>query len=152
VLPVNVAGLLLLALAAGLFVAEVFAPGIGVFAGGGVIALIFAGLFLFQDGQAQVDPRVLWPTSVLIGIGVVIAGRLAWRARSAQPVSGPEAFAGREAVLRDASGPSGRAWFEGAWWAVRSRGMDLRKGQRVRVVGLDGLTLIVEPIENEREA
>jgi membrane-bound ClpP family serine protease len=40
VLPVNLAGLLLLALAAALFIAELFAPGIGVFAGGGTIALL----------------------------------------------------------------------------------------------------------------
>jgi membrane-bound serine protease (ClpP class) len=151
VLPVNIAGLLLLGLASGLFVAEVFAPGIGVFAGGGVIALLFAGLFLFQDGQAQVDPVVLWPTAVLIGIGVVIAGRLAWRARSTQPISGSAAFAGREAVLRDASGRSGRTWFEGAWWAVSSED-ELSSGQRVRVVGIDGLTLIVQPIDMEGEA
>jgi membrane-bound serine protease (ClpP class) len=141
VLPVNIAGLLLLALAAGLFVAEVFAPGIGVFAGGGALALVFAGLFLFQDGQARVNPVVLWPTALLIGVGVVVAGRLAWQARSVQPVSGHEAFAGREAVVRDSSGRDGRTWFEGAWWRVRGD-EPLTAGQRVRVVGVDGLTLL----------
>jgi membrane-bound ClpP family serine protease len=46
VLPVNLAGLLLLALAAALFIAELFAPGIGVFAGGGTIALLLAGVLI----------------------------------------------------------------------------------------------------------
>lgn len=151
VLPVTIAGLLLLGLAAGLFVAEVFAAGIGVFAGGGAIALVFAGLFLFQEGQARVDPVVLWPAAVLIALAVVIAGRLAWRARARQPVSGPEAFAGREVVLRDASGRSGQAWFDGAWWAVRSDA-ELSTGQRVQVLGADGLTLIVAPVESEGNA
>lgn len=146
VLPVNIAGLLLLALAAGLFVAEVFAPGVGVFAGGGVIALIFAGLFLFERGF-EVNPMVVWPTAVVIGAGVVVAGRLAWRARRGRAVSGPESFRGREAVLRSASGASGQVLFEGAWWTVRSREAGpLRAGQLVRVLGLDGLTLVVEPV------
>lgn len=150
VLPVNIAGLALLALAAALFVAELFAPGVGVFAGGGVIALLFAGLFLFEgNGFFRVNPLVLWPTAVIIGIGVVIAGRLAWRARRSQPVSGLESFTGRQATVHDASGASGRARFEGAWWAVRSRSDELQQGQMVRVVGVDGLTLVVEPIEGE---
>jgi membrane-bound serine protease (ClpP class) len=148
VLPVNVAGLALLALAAGLFIAEVFAPGIGVFAGGGAIALLVAGLFLFE-GPIRVDPAVLWPTAVVTGGGVVVAGRLAWRARRSTPVSGQEAFAGREAVLHEASGTSGTVRFEGAWWTVRSRDETLRPGQPVRVVGVDGLTLLVEPIGTE---
>src|SRR6266508_3688397 len=48
VLPVNLAGLLLLGLAAALFVGEVLIPGVGVFAAGGAIALAAAGLLLFE--------------------------------------------------------------------------------------------------------
>jgi membrane-bound serine protease (ClpP class) len=152
VLPVNIAGVLLLVLAAGLFVAEVFTPGIGVFAGGGTIALIFAGLFLFEGPEVRVNPAVLWPTAVVVGGGVIVAGRLAWRARSRQPVSGTEAFAGQQAVLHDASGHSGRAMFDGAWWTVRGARDPLHRGQRVRVVGVDGLTLLVEPVDPEDPA
>lgn len=146
VLPVSVAGLLLLALAVALLVAELFAPGIGVFAAGGTIALLFAGLFLFDEGVA-VNPLVLLPTVVLVGAGVLLAGRLAWRARRSQPVSGVEAFVGREFALAEASGASGRAFFEGAWWNVHSsQDQELRVGQLVRVVGVEGLTLVVEPV------
>jgi membrane-bound serine protease (ClpP class) len=152
VLPVNIAGVVLLVLAAGLFVAEVFTAGVGVFAGGGTIALLFAGLFLFQGPDVRVNPAVLWPTAMVVGGGVIVAGRLAWRARSRQPVSGTEAFAGQRTVLHDASGHSGRAMFEGAWWTVRSSRDPLRRGQVVRVVGVDGLTLLVEPADPERPA
>jgi membrane-bound serine protease (ClpP class) len=89
VLPVTVAGLALLALAAALFVAEVFTPGVGVFAGGGAIALAAAGLFLF-DGPVRVDPAVLAPTAIVVGAGSLAAGRLAWRARRRTPASGAE--------------------------------------------------------------
>lgn len=153
VLPVNAAGLALLALAAALFVAELFAPGIGVFAAGGVIALLFAGLFLFEgNGSIRVNPAVLWPTVIVVGAGVVIAGRLAWRARGSPPASGQEALVGRQIVIRDASGPRGRTQLDGAWWSVRTDDPEdsLQVGQSMRVVGVDGLILVVAPAQDER--
>ncbi|GAA1926350.1 nodulation protein NfeD [Streptomyces sodiiphilus] len=146
VLPVHAAGLALLVLAGALFLGEVFTPGVGVFAAGGSIALLFSGLFLFE-GQMEVDPVVLIPTVVVIGLGAVLAGRLAWRARRSRPVSGYEAFLGRELTVDTAEGDSGQARFEGAWWRVRSGdGEPLRPGTTARVVAVDGITLIVETL------
>ena len=53
VLPVNVVGLLLLGVAAALFVAELFAPGIGAAAAGGTIALALSGVLLFRDARGS---------------------------------------------------------------------------------------------------
>jgi membrane-bound serine protease (ClpP class) len=146
VLPVNVAGIALLVLAAALFVAEVFTPGIGVFAGGGVVALIFAGIFMFQE-SVGVSPAVLAPIAMIVGGGAVFAGRLAWRARQAPPVSGRELLIGHETVIRrSVDDMAGHVLVEGSWWTARSRGEPLREGETVRVVGMDGLTLIVEPV------
>src|SRR5690606_39890498 len=65
----------------------------------------------------------------------------------ALPICGAESFTGRTAVLQAATGSTGRALFEGAWWDVRSPDAALQKGQSVRVVGVDGLTLLVEPTD-----
>jgi membrane-bound serine protease (ClpP class) len=146
VLPVNVAGIALLVLAAALFVAELFTPGIGVLAGGGAVALIFAGIFMFQE-SVGVSPAVLAPTVVIVGGGAVLAGRLAWRARQTTPVSGRELLIGHETVIRSTvDDVAGHVLVEGSWWTARSRGEPLREGETVRVVGFDGLTLIVEPL------
>jgi membrane-bound serine protease (ClpP class) len=147
VLPVDVTGIALLVLAAALFVAEVFTPGIGVFAAGGAVALVIAGLFMF-DEPVDVSPAVLWVTAALVGGGALLAGRLAWRARRAPPISGRELLIGHEAVIR---GPvddtAGQVFIEGSWWTARSRGETLREGEPVRIVALEGLTLIVEPVQ-----
>ncbi|SFC39907.1 NfeD family protein [Streptomyces aidingensis] len=150
VLPVHIAGLALLVLAAALLAAELFTPGIGIFAAGGAIALLFGGLFLFE-GSMRVSPWVLVPASVLLGAGAAVAGRLAWRARRRRPASGAEAYTGREltveSVTAPEAGPEGRALLDGAWWRVRHRdGAPMRPGQPARVVGLDGLTLLVETL------
>lgn len=147
VLPVNVAGIALLVLAAALFVAELFVPGVGVFAAGGVVALVLAGVFMFQE-SVGVSPAVLLPTAVIVGGGALLAGRLAWRARRSRPVSGRELLIGHETVIRHMVGNTvGQVLMEGGWWTARSRGEPLREGETVRVVALEGLTLIVEPVQ-----
>jgi len=143
VLPVNVAGLALLALAAALFAAEVFAPGVGVFAAGGSIALLLAGIFLFE-GSVAVSPAVLIPLVAIVGGGSLLAGRLAWRARRARPTTGYDALIGHTAVVRTVDGDLGRVLLEGGWWTARSPAGALRVGQTVRVVAVEGLELIVE--------
>jgi membrane-bound serine protease (ClpP class) len=150
VLPVNVAGLGLLALAAVLFTSEVFAPH-GAFAAGGTAALLLSGLFLFE-GSIGVSLTVLLPTTLLIGGGTLAAGRLAWRARRATPVTGDGALVGVLAnVDRVVADGRGVAMVEGAWWNLRTRGGELHAGQPVRVVGREDLDLVVEPIQPAEE-
>lgn len=149
VLPVNLAGLLLLVLAAALFVGEVLTPGVGVFAGGGTIALAAAGLLLFE-GSVAVSPAVLWPTALVIGAAAVLAGRLAWRARRAPSVSGVETLVGRQALVRRVLDEhTGQLMLDGSWWTVRSYQAVLEKDQPVVVMAVDGVVLGVEPINYE---
>jgi len=146
VLPVNAVGAILLVLAAGLFVAELFAPGIGVFAAGGVAALVLGGAFLFSGG-VEVSPVVLLPTGFVAGGGAVLAGRLVARSRRLLSTSGKDALVGQLATVRAAQGSSGQVTVEGVWWQARSRGHPLKVGGRTRVVDMQGLDLIVEPEE-----
>ena len=149
VLPVNVVGILLLALAAGLFVAEVFVPGIGVFGAGGAISLVLSALFLVR-GSLRVDAIVFIPTAVVVATTVVVAGRLSWRARKSVPTTGPESFSGLTATVSKADGRTDRVFLEGTWWTVRSDD-PLHEGDPVQVVGVEGLILVVEPAADERE-
>lgn len=146
VLPVNVVGLLLLALAAALFVAELFAPGIGVAAGGGTLALVLSGVFLFRDTPGlAVSGAVIGPVALVVGGGVVLAGRLALRSRNAPSTTSQERFVGQALTVGRADGQRGQALVEGAWWNLRSEAEPLEPGLPVRVVAVDGLELVVRP-------
>jgi membrane-bound serine protease (ClpP class) len=147
VLPVNAVGLLLLAMAAALFVAELFAPGIGVAAAGGAALLALSGVFLFRDTPGlSVSLAVIAPVAVVMGGAVVVAGRLVMRSRrSPTTATGPGLFLDRAVTVRGAAGSRGQTFVEGAWWNVRSTAGDLDEGGAVRVVGMDGLDLLVEP-------
>jgi membrane-bound serine protease (ClpP class) len=148
VLPVNVVGLLLLAAAAALFVAELFAPGVAGFAFGGAVVLVLAAVFLFDDSEGvAVDPAAFLPTAVVAAGATLLAGRLVMRTRKVPSTStGADVFPGRIVTVREADGLSGRTFTEGAWWSLRSAGPPLRPGTQARVVALDGLVMLVDPI------
>lgn len=147
VLPVNTVGVVLLLLAAALFVAELFAPGVGIAAAGGAVLLVLSGVFLFDDAPGlEVSLAVIGPIAAVTGAAVVLAGRLVLSSRGApSTTTGSGRLVGREATVRRAEGRTGQVLMEGAWWRVRSTDQELEAGAVVRVVDIEGLELIVEP-------
>lgn len=151
VLPVNAVGLLLLAVATGLFIAEVLAPGVAGFGFGGAVVLVLAAVFLFDDAEGvSVDLAAALPLAAVMFVLTVIAGRVALRTRRVPSrATGIDVFTASTVPVREASGTTGRTFTHGAWWALRSVGPPLEAGQDVRVVGVDGLTLLVDPEASE---
>jgi membrane-bound serine protease (ClpP class) len=151
VLPVNAVGLLLLGIAAALFIAELFAPGVGVAAAGGTAALLFSGIFLFEDTPGMgVSLWVVAPVALVVGGAVLIAGRLVMRThKRPSTTTGTGLFLGRTVTVTDVApdGHKGLTFVEGAWWQVRSDSRALDEDGAARVVRVDGLTLVVEPAE-----
>lgn len=149
VLPVDSVGLLFLLLAVVLFVAEVFAPGIGLAAAGGALALVLSGVYLFDEVPGLgLSVAVVLPTAVVVGSFVVVAGRIAMRARAApSTTTGAGALLGSRASVRVTRGRP-QVFTGGAWWSVRPRDTDvvLAAGTTVEVVGVDGLDLVVAPL------
>jgi membrane-bound serine protease (ClpP class) len=146
VLSVNLVGVVFLILAGVLFVAEIFAPGIGLAAGGGVFALIMSGVFLFDDAPGlEVSLIVVVPAAVVVGGFVIGAGRMAMRVRTApSSTTGSGVVVGHEAVVRAQSGVA-QVFVAGAWWSVHSQS-PLTDGQIVTITAMDGLRLEVEPV------
>ena len=144
VLPVKTAGVLLLVLAVALFIGEVFVPGVGAFAAGGAVSLVLSGLFLFR-GSVGVSLALIIPTALVVGVAVVFAGRLAWRARTAPSATGAGQVVGTRATIRRVEDGVAQIFVEGAWWRLRSTGAALTQGQEVTIVSMEGLELIAEP-------
>jgi membrane-bound serine protease (ClpP class) len=88
-----------------------------------------------------------WNVAVVAGAAVwelgTALGGLWWSQRHEAKV-GMEALMGREVEVRKACRPFGEIRVRGEIWRARcEQGADA--GDRVRVVGLDGLTLLVVP-------
>ncbi len=151
VLPVNIAGVLLLLLAVAMFIAELFAPGVGVFAGAGALALIAAGVFLFdQPTGVGVDLSFLIPIAVAVGLAAIFIGRFAWNIHQTRPYTGQGgSYVGAVGEVRETRGQTGRVWVNGQMWRARAEDGQLRRGDRVEVVRVDGLELVVSPVDQE---
>ena len=151
VLPVNYAGLALLVLGIAFMIAEAFAPSFGALGMGGLIAFLIGSVILIDTempGYGISLPLILMFTAVsgLFFLGVI---GLAVKARARPVVSGQEELLDTTGtVLEDFIGDAGRVRIHGESWQARST-VPLRHGQPVRVTGIDGLTLQVEPQQED---
>jgi membrane-bound serine protease (ClpP class) len=145
-LPVSYTGLALIALGVGLLVAEHFAPGFGILGMGGITAFVIGSIMLIDTDV----PGYRIPWQLIAGVAAASAGFLliivnfALRARQRPVVSGREQMLGATGeVLADTDGGV-FARIHGEVWKVRAN-VPLGRGQMVKVVGIDGLVLDVEP-------
>lgn len=148
VLPVNFAGLALIALGIALMVAEMLLPSFGVIGVGGIVAFV-VGSILLMDTDAP-GFGISWHVvgGVSLGAASLLMLLIAMFARSRQRpvVTGREQMVGSPATVIDWPGGAGRVRVHGEVW--QARGPDqLGPGQAVRVVALDGLTVEVEALE-----
>jgi membrane-bound serine protease (ClpP class) len=146
-LPIDYAGLALVLLGLGLMAAEAFVPSFGAFVLGGMSAFVIGSLLMFEA------PGVRLPLAVIVGaalasallLGVVLT--LLVRARRRPKVSDTAALVGAPGqTLSGWTGQVGEVMVHGERWRARAAGL-LRSGQPIRVVGRDGLILIVEAPE-----
>ncbi|HTY43400.1 MAG TPA: nodulation protein NfeD [Thermoanaerobaculia bacterium] len=149
VLPVNLAGLALILLGIGLFVAEVKVVSHGILAMGGALALLAGSLLLFSGGRGaegyRVDLGVVLP-SLAATLGIV--GLLAWktaRLRRLPARTGLHAMVGESGRVADGFGSSrsGRVQVLGEYWEAQGP-EGLVPGDTVRVVRATGRILEVE--------
>jgi membrane-bound serine protease (ClpP class) len=140
-LPVNYAGLLLIALAIIFFIAEIKVASYGILSLGGVVSLTLGSIMLFED--VGVSLRLMAPTIVLIGGFFVIVSTLAFRAYRAKPQSGMEGLIGEVGVVQKPIDPEGLVFVHGEYWrAVSSE--KLEPGEMVAVEEVTGLILKVK--------
>lgn len=157
-LPTNWAGVALIALAVVLFIAELNTDGTGILGISAVVAFLLGALILFRPirpgSPALPDLQVdLWlvgvTTASMAAFVLLVIGQVA-RSRRAPLLTGYEHYAGQTATVRQPLQPTGRVWFEGqSWFAETKSGRDVDAGKLVRILDLDGLTLIVEPIDED---
>jgi membrane-bound serine protease (ClpP class) len=147
VLSVSFAGLGLILLGIAFMVAEMFMPSFGALGIGGLAAFVVGSVILFDTDVPGFG--VAW--TLIAAVAIISAGfffgvvYFALRARRRPVVSGHEEMIGSTGeALEDFSG-DGRVRAHGEEWQARTSG-SVKRGQKVRVVGRDGLLLTVEPI------
>jgi membrane-bound serine protease (ClpP class) len=148
-LPVNVAGLALIALALALFIIDVFAPTHGVLTCGGIAAFFIGALMLFNgaDPAFRLSLSYIIPATLLTAAFFVFIVGAGVRAQFLPVRAGRESMLGaRTVALGPIDSMGGKVFVEGAYWNALSEA-PVEEGQGVEIIGFDGLTLIVKPIK-----
>jgi len=152
-LPVNIIGVLLILLAAVLFILEVTVTSHGMLSVGGVISLALGSLLLIDSEAAwlQISRAVIASTVGVAGAFVLLVVYAVTRSQQRTSVAGEEAMAGQRGRAVSALDPAGRVFIAGEYWDARSTEPVPPEAEvEVVRVGRD-LTLEVRPVKSESE-
>jgi membrane-bound serine protease (ClpP class) len=149
-LPVNYAGLALIALGVVLMIAELFAPSFGALGIGGVIAFVIGSVILIDTDVPgfSISLSLIFSMALAGGLLVFAILAVAIRARRAPVVTGREEMIGDIGEARTDIAETGSVWVHSELWNARAA-TPLQAGEKVRVLDMDGLTLVVERYNEE---
>ena len=146
ILPVNWVGVALLLLSVTLFVLEAKFTSHGVLGIGGTISMVL-GAMLLINGPPEV--RIHFTTAVAVAVPfaaiTMFLVSIVIQARRNKVLTGADGMIGEEGLTRTGLEPEGQVLVRGEIWdAVASA--NIPAGARVRVKGMAGLKLLVEPV------
>jgi membrane-bound serine protease (ClpP class) len=146
VLPVNAAGLLLILFGLLLLVLEIKVTSYGLLTVGGLVSLVFGSMILMDSSlpELQLDLRVVLPVVLGFAAIAVFLARLAVAAQRLPPFTGQAAMVGEAGKALTVISPEriGRVAAHGEIWNASAE-EPIPEGSRVRITGVDRLTLVV---------
>ncbi|MDQ2964609.1 MAG: nodulation protein NfeD [Chloroflexota bacterium] len=153
-LPLNVAGLILLGLGLVLFALEATVTSHGLLGIGGLICFVLGASALYTEpGPFEPNVGIAVPllvvatTTTALFMGLIAIGAMKTRAmRGSTGTVGVSLTPGFPGEVRSPLQPIGSIYAAGEEWSARAvDDRPLERGTPVRVVRIDGLTLVVEP-------
>ncbi|MEY4364917.1 MAG: hypothetical protein RLZZ305_261 [Actinomycetota bacterium] len=150
-LPVNGSALVLFVLSFLAFAVDVQVGVPRFWTGAGLVAYVFSSFTLFGtvDGTT-LRPGWLTLSSCIVGVALtyVVGMPSMTRTRFATPTIGRDNLVGLTGTAAGAIDPDGVALVNGARWRARvNRSTPLADSAGLRVTDIDGITLVVEPLE-----
>jgi membrane-bound serine protease (ClpP class) len=150
-LPVNYAGLLLILLAIILFILEVKITSYGLLTIGGVLSMILGSLMLIEQGPDNFQPVISISLTLIISVVIITAAfflfafGMAFKTHRQKVTTGAEGLIGEIGRAQSNISPEGIAIVHGEIWKASSA-EPIKKGDKVRVLSVEGLRLTVEKI------
>jgi membrane-bound serine protease (ClpP class) len=143
ILPVNVAGLVLIALAFALFIFDVYTPTHGVLTVGGIAAFLIGSLMLFDraDPLFRLSLGFIIPATLVTAAFFVFVIGKGLRAQLLPVKVGKETLIGRTVTaLTPIASRNGRIFVEGEYWNAISDA-PIEKGEEAEITAVQGLTI-----------
>jgi membrane-bound serine protease (ClpP class) len=146
VMPVNFAGLALILLGLVFMIAEAFVPSFGILGIGGMIAFVTGSIILWDDPDLNVSIPLIVATAAVVAVfSLWVLGRL-MRIRRVKPtIGGEDELVGMIGEARQDFVGKGQIFVNSEIWNA-DVSKPVKRGQKVRVMGKDGLRLKVEAV------
>jgi membrane-bound serine protease (ClpP class) len=148
-LPTRYSALVLILVAFALFALEAKFASHGILGIGGTICMVI-GALLLVDGpipEMRVNPATALAVSIPFAAIAVFLMTLVLRARKANIATGSEGMIGEVGVARTQVASDGKVFVHGEIWNATAQ-TPIREGARVRVRAVDGLRVIVDPVDD----
>jgi len=146
-LPVNYAGVALIAFALLLFILEIKIVSHGVLAIGGIISLILGSMMLIRTGSGDIG-RISWTviisTTAVTALFFLFVIGMGIKAQRLKPATGINALVDETGIANEILSPSGMVLVHGELWQAESVSGEINKGEKVRVKDMKGFKLFVE--------
>src|SRR5216117_123275 len=143
ILPVNVAGLVLIALAFALFIFDLYTPTHGVLTIGGIAAFLIGSLMLFNhaDPLFRLSLGFIIPATLTTAAFFVFVVGKGLRAQLLPVKAGKETLIGKTVTaLTPIDSRNGRIFVEGEYWNAVSDA-PIEKGEEAEIAAVQGLTI-----------
>jgi membrane-bound serine protease (ClpP class) len=144
VLPVNYAGLILIALAFVLFFVDIKAPTHGALTMGGIVSLAAGALILFNSPLYRVSIAAIVTVTLVTGLFFAFAIAKVVQAQRKAVVTGSEGLVGKMAEVRTRLNPEGKVFLMGELWDAVAEEGPVERGDCVQIVAVDGFRLQVK--------
>ncbi|MGH9448139.1 MAG: NfeD family protein, partial [Terriglobia bacterium] len=151
VLPINYVGAILILLALVLFALEAHISAHGLLAAGGVAAMLFGSVILIRTPWpgAHIHLGISLSVTLPLAFIIIVLLRAAIVASRRKAVTGAEGLMDTVGVVRTELAPLGKIVVHGEIWEARAKDKNqVAAGKQVRVCGMEGLTLVVEPLDD----
>jgi membrane-bound serine protease (ClpP class) len=144
IIPINSAGVLLILLAIGLFVAEVKVASYGLLTVSGIVAMILGAMMLVDSPlpELRVNPWKLAPAVLVMAAGTTLIVRMVIQAQRRRAVTGAEGMVGLRGIAESDLEPEGWVSVQGERWRARAE-EKIGQGELIQVVEMQGLLLRV---------
>ncbi len=148
-LPINYAGLFLILLSFGFFAAEIKIPSYGILTIGGVVAFLLGASMLLDSDIPGLEISIagLLPLLVSMVLITFFLVSLVLRSHRREVRTAEFGMVGLTGRVTQPLSPSGTIFVHGELWRARTKdAMMIPEGRMVKVIAMEGLSLIVEPI------
>jgi membrane-bound serine protease (ClpP class) len=142
-LPVNYVGIILVLLAFGLFIAEMFTATNGLLALGGIASLTIGSMILMTNPLFRINPGLIAGVVIAVAAFFIFVIASVLRTHRTRQQTGRDAMVGRVAVARTPLDPKGEVFVHGELWGATVDEGKVELGEEVVITEVDGLRLKV---------